>query len=117
MKYSVLIEEEYIYINFYQNKFANLVLCMKNDNELPKYFFELYQFLKYPGNFVIFAKDREILVAIDKMVNENNLGVDTKIIETITREYQIFELITHPMMNNKGCSGYVYAGYKIDSPK
>ena len=46
---------------------------------------------------------------------ENNLGIDTKIIETITREYQILELRTHPMMNNKGFSGYVYVGYKIDS--
>ena len=88
---------------------------MKNDNNLPKYFFELFQFLKYSGNFVIFAKDKEILVEIDKIMFENNLGIDTKIIETITREYQILELRTHPMMNNKGYSGYVYTGYKIES--
>ena len=115
LKYSLLFDDKYFFKNFYQNKFANLVLCMKNDNNLPKYFFELFQFLKYSGNFVIFAKDKEILVEIDKIMFENNLGIDTKIIETITREYQILELRTHPMMNNKGYSGYVYTGYKIES--
>ena len=115
LKYSLLFDDKYFFKNFYQNKFANLVLCMKNDNNLPKYFFELFQFLKYSGNFVIFAKDKEILVEIDKIMIENNLGIDTKIIETITREYQILELRTHPMMNNKGYSGYVYTGYKIES--
>ena len=115
LKYSLLLDENNFFKNFYQNKFANLVLCMKNDNLLPKYFFELFQFLKYSGNFVIFAKDKEILVEIDKIMVDNGMGIDTKIIETITREYQILELRTHPMMNNKGFSGYVYVGYKIDS--
>ena len=64
------------------------------------------------GNFVLFSKDKEILISIDKIVIENNLGIDSKIIETISREYQILELRTHPMMNNKGYSGYVYVGYK-----
>ena len=115
MKYSLLFDDKSFFKKFYQNKFANLVLCMKNDNSLPKYFFELYQFLKYSGNFVIFAKDKEVLVEIDKIMTDNGLGIDTKIIETITREYQILELRTHPMMNNKGYSGYVYTGFKIDS--
>ena len=49
---------------------------------------------------------------IFKNFYENKLGIDTKIIETITREYQILELRTHPMMNNKGYSGYVLVSYK-----
>ena len=114
MKYSVLMDENQIFKKFYQNKFANLVICMKEDKLIPNYFFEFLQFLKPSGNFVIFAKDKEILVSIDKIVNDNKLGIDSKIIETITREYQILELRTHPMMNNKGFSGYVYVGYKAD---
>ena len=114
MKYSVFMDENQIFKKFYQNKFANLVICMKEDKLIPNYFFEFLQFLKPSGNFVIFAKDKEILVSIDKIVNDNKLGIDSKIIETITREYQILELRTHPMMNNKGFSGYVYVGYKAD---
>ena len=68
--------------------------------------------MKPSGNFIIFSKDKEILTSIDKIMSENNLGIDCKIIETITREYQILELRTHPMMNNKGYSGYIYIGYK-----
>ena len=112
MKYSVIMDENQIFKNFFENKFGNLVLCLKEDKLIPKYFFELWQFLKPSGNFVIFSKDKEILTSIDKIMAENNLGIDCKIIETITREYQILELRTHPMMNNKGYSGYVYAGYK-----
>ena len=114
MRYSVLMDENQIFKKFYQNKFANLVICMKEDKFIPNYFFELFQFLKSSGNFIIFAKDKEILVSIDKIVVDNKLGIDSKIIETITREYQILELRTHPMMNNKGYSGYVYVGYKTD---
>lgn len=114
MRYSVLLDENQIFKKFYQNKFANLVICMKEDKLIPKYFFELLQFLKPSGNYVIFAKDKEILVSIDKIIVENQLGIDSKIIETISREYQILELRTHPMMNNKGFSGYVYIGYKAD---
>ena len=112
MRYSFLMDEKQIFKQFYENKFANLVICMKEDKLIPKYFFELWQFLKPSGNFVVFAKDKEILTSMDKIISENNLGIDSKIIETITREYQILELRTHPMMNNKGYSGYVYVGYK-----
>ena len=112
MRYTLLMDENNIFKNFYTNKFANLVICMKEDKLIPKYFFELWQFLKPSGNFIIFSKDKEILTSIDKIMNENNLGIDCKIIETITREYQILELRTHPMMNNKGYSGYIYVGYK-----
>ena len=52
------------------------------------------------------------MISIDTIIVDNNLGIDSKIIETITREYQILELRTHPVMNNKGYSGYVYVGYK-----
>ena len=114
MRYSVLMDENQIFKKFYQNKFANLVICMKEDKLIPYYFFELFQFLRFSGNFIIFAKDKEILVSVDKMMIDNKLGIDSKIIETITREYQILELRTHPMMNNKGFSGYVYVGYKAD---
>ena len=96
----------------FQNYFSNLVICLKMDIEIPIYFFNLLPFLKYSGNIIIFGKDKEILINIDKILNENKLGIDTKIIETITREYQILELRTHPMMNNKGYSGYVLVSYK-----
>ena len=101
-----------IFIKKFQNYFSNLVICLKMDIEIPIYFFNLLPFLKYSGNIIIFGKDKEILINIDKILNENKLGVDIKIIETITREYQILELRTHPMMNNKGYSGYVLTGYK-----
>ena len=112
MRYSLLMDDTRMFKNFYNNKFANLVLCLKEDKLLVQYFFELWQFLRPSGNFVLFSKDKEILISIDKIVIENNLGIDSKIIETISREYQILELRTHPMMNNKGYSGYVYVGYK-----
>ena len=112
MRYSLLMDDTRMFKNFYKNKFANLVLCLKEDKLLVQYFFELWQFLRPSGNFVLFSKDKEILISIDKIVIENNLGIDSKIIETISREYQILELRTHPMMNNKGYSGYVYVGYK-----
>jgi hypothetical protein len=112
MRYEVLMDDKQIFKKFFQNKFANLVICMKEDRLIPKYFFELLQFLRPSGNFVIFSKDKEILVSIDKIMIDNKMGIDSKIIETITREYQILELRTHPMMNNKGFSGYVYVGYK-----
>ena len=101
-----------IFIKKFQNYFSNLVICLKMDIEIPIYFFNLLPFLKYSGNIIIFGKDKEILINIDKILNENKLGIDTKIIETITREYQILELRTHPMMNNKGYSGYVLVSYK-----
>ena len=96
MRYTVLMDDNQLFKNFYQNKFANLVICMKEDKLIPNYFFEFLQFLKPSGNFVIFSKDKEILVSIDKTVVENKLGIDSKIIETITREYQILELRRHP---------------------
>ena len=114
MSYYVLMDDNQIFKKFYQNKFANLVICMKEDKLIPNYFFELFQFLKPSGNIVIFAKDKEILVSIDKILIDNKMAIDSKIIETITREYQILELRTHPMMNNKGYSGYIYVGYKAD---
>ena len=101
-----------IFIKKFQNYFSNLVICLKMDIEIPIYFFNLLPFLKYSGNIIIFGKDKEILINIDKILNENKLGIDTKIIETITREYQILELRTHPMTNNKGYSGYVLVSYK-----
>ena len=101
-----------IYNNKYKESFSNLVICLKNDYEISKYFFILFDYLKFSGNFIIFAKDKEILLSIDKNLYENKLSIDNKIIETITREYQILELRTHPMMNNKGYSGYILTGYK-----
>jgi tRNA (adenine-N(1)-)-methyltransferase non-catalytic subunit len=101
-----------IYNNKYKESFSNLVICLKNDYEISKYFFTLFDYLKFSGNFIIFAKDKEILLSIDKNLYENKLSIDNKIIETITREYQILELRTHPMMNNKGYSGYILTGYK-----
>ena len=101
-----------IFTQKFQNYFSNIVICLKMDIEIPIYFFNLLPFLKYSGNIIIFGKDKEILINIDKILNENKLGIDTKIIETITREYQILELRTHPMMNNKGYSGYVLVSYK-----
>ena len=116
MNINLFLDKDSYYHDFftkkYENYFSNLVICLKMDFEIPKYFFNLLPFLKYSGNIILYAKDKEILVHIDKILNENKLGVDIKIIETITREYQILELRTHPMMNNKGYSGYVLTGYK-----
>jgi hypothetical protein len=53
MRYSILMDDNQMFKNFYKNKFANLVLCMKEDKLIPKYFFELWQFLKPSGNFAI----------------------------------------------------------------
>ena len=92
--------------------FSNLVICAKNDEIIPSIFVQLFDYLKYSGNVVVFAKDMEVLVTIDKYLTENKLGIDTKIIETVAREYQVLPLRTHPMMNHKGFSGYVLTSYK-----
>ena len=92
--------------------FGNLVICVKNDEEIPQIFSETFDYLKYSGNLIIFAKDIEILVTIDKYLTDNKLGIDTKIVETIAREYQVLPLRTHPTMSHKGFSGYVLTSYK-----
>ena len=48
------------------------------------------------------------------MLFENKLALDIKIHETIVREFQVLPLRTHPNMNNKGYSGYVLTGIKIN---
>lgn len=95
------------------NYYDNLILCIQNDEEILTVFNQLFIFLRNSGNFVIFSKDKEILVSVDKMLSQNKNAIDTKIIETIDREYQVLPLRTHPMMNHKGFSGYVLVGYKL----
>ena len=112
VRYDLLTDESSFIYKRSLGKFSNLVLCLKNDNLLPKYFFSLLKFLKFSGNFALFSKGKEVLIEIDKHMITNKLGFDTKIIETVTREYQILELRTHPMMNHKGFSGFVYVGYR-----
>ena len=96
----------------FENYFDNLVICLTNDNEIPRVFGLLIKYLKNSGNIIIFAKDVEVLVEIDKILCDAKMGTDTKIIETITREYQVLPLRTHPTMNHKGYSGYVLTSYK-----
>jgi tRNA A58 N-methylase Trm61 len=50
---------------------------------------------------------------LEKILYENKIGMDTRIHETIVREYQVLPKRTHPMMNNKGYSGYVLTSIKI----
>jgi hypothetical protein len=39
--------------------------------------------------------------------------MEIKIHETITREYQVLPLRTHPTMSNKGYSGFVLTAIKL----
>jgi len=55
-----------------------------------------------------------VLIGIEKYLFDNKIAIDIKIHETITREYQILTLRTHPEMNNKGYSGYVLTAIKVD---
>ena len=117
--YDVLVNKNNFWYEMYNKKFkeyfTNLVICVRDESEIIKIFMEMYCYLKYSGNIVIFAKDIEILVAVDKFILENKMGIDTKIIETVTREYQVLPLRTHPMMNHKGFSGYVLVSFKTCS--
>jgi hypothetical protein len=61
----------------------------------------------------VFSKDFDVLVGLEKALLENKVALDIKIHETITREYQVLTLRTHPTMNNKGFSGYVLTAIKL----
>lgn len=70
-------------------------------------------YLKYSGTLIVFAKEIDVLLELEKCLVENKLTLDIRIHETISREYQVLPLRTHPMMNNKGYSGYVLTSIKI----
>lgn len=88
---------------------------MKNENEIVNIAIQLFNYLKYSGTVIVYSKNMEILVALEKFLFENKLAIDTKIHETILREYQVLPKRTHPMMNNKGYSNYVLTCIKIYS--
>jgi len=56
------------------------------------------------------------LLELDKIFFENKWAIDCRIHETHLREYQVLPLRTHPMMNSKGFSGYVFTAIKIVDP-
>jgi tRNA (adenine-N(1)-)-methyltransferase non-catalytic subunit len=54
---------------------------------------------------------------LDRIFFEAKLAIDCRIHETFLREYQVLPLRTHPEMNVKGYSGYVFSAIKIVEPE
>jgi tRNA (adenine-N(1)-)-methyltransferase non-catalytic subunit len=90
-----------------------LVICIKNETDLIITVLQLMVYLKYSGTLIVFAKEIDILLELEKTLVENKIVLDVRINETISREYQVLPLRTHPMMNNRGFSGYVLTAIKI----
>lgn len=86
---------------------------MKDNTDLVKTTWQLLDYLKFSGNIIIFSREIEVLTMLEKFLIENKTVIDSKIQETYTREYQVLPLRTHPNMNNKGFSGYVYTAIKV----
>jgi len=103
-----------LFSKHYYHYFDNIVLCIKDENALLKMLTLLYSYVKMCGMIIIFARELEILINIEKLLFENKLALDMKIHETIVREFQVLPLRTHPNMNNKGYSGYVLTGIKVN---
>jgi len=103
-----------MFVKLYNKYFENLVICIKDETSIIKCLTLLYPFLKLCGIIIIFSKELEILVNIEKHFFESKLALDIKIHETITREFQKLPLRTNPQMNNKGYSGYVLTAIKIN---
>ena len=59
----------------------------------------------------------QILLELDRIFFDNKWAIDCRIHETQMREYQVLPLRTHPMMNSKGYSGYVFTAVKIVDPE
>jgi len=103
-----------LFSKHYYHYFENIVLCLKDENSLLKMLTLLYPYVKLCGMIIIFAREIEILINLEKFLFENKFALDMKIHETIVREFQVLPLRTHPNMNNKGYSGYVLTGIKIN---
>lgn len=91
----------------------SLVVCIKNQQDIISVVFHLYDYLKYSGMLIVFCQNKEILVCLESLLAEEKTSMDSRIHETILREYQVLPLRTHPQMNNKGYSGYVLTAIKI----
>jgi tRNA (adenine-N(1)-)-methyltransferase non-catalytic subunit len=89
------------------------VICLKNETNLIINILQLLPYLKYSGTLIVFTKEIDILLELEKTLVENKVMLDIRIHETIAREYQVLPLRTHPMMNNRGFSGYVLTAIKI----
>ena len=92
--------------------FSNLVICNKEENKLLEIVMSLIGSLKPSGVLIVYARDKEYLVLIEKILFEKKIFLGLTINETYMREYQILPLRTHPEMNNKGFSNYVLIGTK-----
>jgi len=118
MKLDYLVDNTTSFYNlfskFYYHYFDNIVLCIKDDHSLLKMLTMLFTYVKLCGMIIIFSRELEVLVNIEKILFENKISMDMKIHETIVREFQVLPLRTHPNMNNKGYSGYVLTGIKVN---
>ena len=92
--------------------FSNLVICNKEENKLFEIVMSLIESLKPSGILIVYARDKEYLILIEKILLEKKIFLGLSINETYMREYQILPLRTHPNMNNKGFSNYVLIGTK-----
>jgi tRNA (adenine-N(1)-)-methyltransferase non-catalytic subunit len=101
------------------NKFLkfSLVICIKNEIDLLKIIFQLFDYLRFSGNLIVFSREIEPLVALERILYEEKFAIDNRIHETFLREFQVLPMRTHPMMNNKGFSGYVLTGIKAINTK
>ena len=70
--YDILVNKNHFWYEVYSHKFkeyfTNLVICVRDESEIIKIFTEMYKYLKHSGNIIIFAKDIEILVAVDRFL-------------------------------------------------
>ena len=96
----------------FQESFSNLVITTSKETSIVEIFMTLFPYLKSSGSIVVYGRDKEYLVTLEKYLFENKLAMCLNIIETFFREYQVLPLRTHPMMNMKGYSNYVLTGIK-----
>lgn len=101
-----------------------MVVCIKEEQDLIKNVFSLYDYLENSGMLIVYSRNLEvfnlfiffilkILIELDRIFFEGKLAIDCRIHETFLREYQVLPLRTHPNMNVKGYSGYVFSAVKI----
>ncbi len=76
---------------------------------------KLWDYLKHSGCLVVYSREPEYLVTLEKLLFENKFAIDVRIHETYLREYQVLSMRTHPNMNNKGYSGYVLTAIKFNN--
>jgi tRNA (adenine58-N1)-methyltransferase non-catalytic subunit len=76
---------------------------------------KLWDYLRNSGCLVVYSREIEYLVALEKLIFDNKYAIDVRIHETYLREYQVLSQRTHPMMNNKGFSGYVLSAIKVNN--